>query len=57
MDDLTATKAAYLAELEKRWQFRLRRRCEPLLCLWWRIIDPPGNLLTSLPGRLLRPRR
>ena len=40
-------------DLEKRWQFRMRRRCEPVVEAWWRVTDPPMNVITSLPGRLL----
>ncbi len=53
MDDLTATQRDALAELEKRWQFRMRRRCEPLLGMWWRVTDPPMNFAATLPARLL----
>lgn len=53
MDDLAAIRQAELAELETRWQFRMRRRCEPVVEAWWRVTDPPMNVITSLPGRLL----
>ena len=44
-------------DLEKRWQFRMRRRCEPLVEVWWRALDPLENVIMSLSARRLGSRR